>query len=56
MSLDAPAGPLWLAATHLQADERGNRHAVRMAQLAELRAASCPRPRPRRSPCCSPAT
>lgn len=30
---------VWVAGTHLQADEKGNRHAVRMAQLAELRAA-----------------
>jgi len=30
--------PLWVAGTHLHADERGNCHSVRMAQLGELRA------------------
>lgn len=38
VSLSLPDGRVWLAATHLQANERGNRHGVRMAQLAELRA------------------
>lgn len=34
-----PCGePLWVAGTHLHADERGNCHPERMAQLAELRA------------------
>jgi len=37
--LETPTGELWVAGTHLQADERGNRHAVRLAQLAELRRA-----------------
>ncbi|WP_163510834.1 endonuclease/exonuclease/phosphatase family protein [Fodinicola acaciae] len=37
LSFDVPGG-LWLAATHLQADERGHRHGVRLVQLAELRA------------------
>lgn len=30
--------PLWVAATHLHADERGNCHPERLAQLAEIRA------------------
>ena len=37
VSLAAPGGSIWLAATHLQADTYDNWHAVRMAQLAELR-------------------
>jgi endonuclease/exonuclease/phosphatase family metal-dependent hydrolase len=38
VSLAAPVGRIWLAATHLQADTYDNWHLVRMAQLAELRA------------------
>lgn len=38
VSLALPSGPLWVAATHLQADEHGDGHAVRLAQLGELRA------------------
>lgn len=37
--LATPLGRLWVAATHLQADERGDRHPVRLAQLRELRRA-----------------
>lgn len=37
VSLATPDGPVWLAATHLQADTYRNWHAVRMAQLAQLR-------------------
>ncbi|MDQ2723525.1 MAG: endonuclease/exonuclease/phosphatase family protein, partial [Actinomycetota bacterium] len=38
VKLRIPDGPLWIAGTHLHADERGSRHAERMAQLAEIRA------------------
>ncbi|TDD57851.1 hypothetical protein E1263_21830 [Kribbella antibiotica] len=37
VAVETPVGRLWLAGTHLQADERGSHHAVRMRQLAELR-------------------
>lgn len=37
--LDTPFGRLWVAGTHLQADERGDRQQVRLAQLRELRQA-----------------
>lgn len=37
VAVETPAGRLWLAGTHLQADERGSHHAVRMRQLDELR-------------------
>ena len=41
VELETPGGPLWLAATHLQADEPPTpvsaTHAVRLKQLAELR-------------------
>ncbi len=37
--LGTPFGPLWVAGTHLQADERGDRQPVRLAQLRELRRA-----------------
>jgi endonuclease/exonuclease/phosphatase family metal-dependent hydrolase len=37
VALQTPVGRLWVAATHLQADERGSHHAVRMQQLDELR-------------------
>jgi len=37
VKLRADDGPLWVAGTHLHADERGNRHAERMAQLGEIR-------------------
>ncbi|WP_127782317.1 endonuclease/exonuclease/phosphatase family protein [Rhodococcus sp. X156] len=38
VALGGAGAGTWVAGTHLQADERGDAHQVRMAQLAELRA------------------